>query len=128
MLLERILAALAIADLASEDLKVAYLVSCHPAMPVIPHQAGSRLGELPSGLLSMVIAKALESCHEVPALRKHIWHMIKQDYVGEISLRTPTLASLAVASLELSACPSLDARNDYMLLAKVSALRCSASQ
>lgn len=120
LLLEHILSALDIASIRSEVLKDEYISIVHPAMPVLSHQLGSRLCEVPSALLAMIIGKSLESAHELPHLRKHIWHMIKQDSIGDNALRTPTLSSLAVATLELSACPSLDARNDYMLLAKVS--------
>ena len=118
LLLDRIQSALDIATVRSEDLKDDYLAICHPAMPVLNHDAGGPLGDLPPALQAMVVAKALESTHELPQLRKHVWHLIKQSSTGEDALRTPTLTALAIATLELSASPAFDARNDYMLLAK----------
>lgn len=89
-------------------------------MPIIPRQPDVRLEDSSASILALIIAKALEAIEVSVDLRKHVWHLIKPDNVGDQALQQATLSSLAVAVLELSACPSLDNRNDYMLLAKVS--------
>jgi len=123
LLLERIVSALEIVNIRSASLQGSFVSNCHPAMPVLAHHSLARLTDLPAALLAVISAKALESAHDTAQLRKHVWYLIKQGDTSDNALRTPTLSSLAVAVLELSACPSMDSRNDYMLLAKVSTVR-----